>query len=125
MANILIIDDDDDVRNYLMRLVAMFHYTPFCADNCESGRKLMAQTEPRMDVIISDVYLPDGPPEAVKWVVELKSAAKGRPLIIISGAASDDLVAEIEGSEEVVATLTKPFELVFIEELLKRATATK
>jgi DNA-binding NtrC family response regulator len=125
MANILIIDDDDDVRNYLMRLVAMFHYTPFCADNCESGRKLMAQTEPRMNVIISDVYLPDGPAEAVKWVVELKSKAKGRPLIIISGAASDDLVAEIEGSKEVMATLTKPFELVFIEELLKRATAAK
>ena len=122
MANILIIDDDDDVRNYLMRLVAMFQHTPFYAENCEKGRKLIAQTNPRMDVIISDVYLPDGPADAVNWIGELKRTAFGRPLIVISGAASDQLVEEIEGSEEIMATLTKPFELVFIEELLKKAT---
>lgn len=122
MANILIIDDDDDVRNYLMRLVSMFHYTPFCSANCGEARKRMAQTEPRMDVIISDVYLPDGPAQAEKWIVELKEAAQGRPLIVITGAASDELVAEIDRSDEIMATLTKPFELVFIEELLKRGT---
>ena len=122
MANILIIDDDDDVRNYLMRLVSMFHYTPFCAANCADARKLIAQVEPRMDVIISDVYLPDGPDQTVDWIVELKKEAQGRPLIVITGAASDELVAEIDQSDEIMATLTKPFELVFIEELLKRAT---
>ncbi len=122
MANILIIDDDDDVRNYLMRLISMFHYTPFCAANCAEARQRMAQAEPWMDVIISDVYLPDGPAQAEQWIVELKKEAQGRPLIVITGAASDELVAEIERSSEIMATLTKPFELVFVEELLKRAT---
>ena len=122
MANVLIIDDDDDVRNYLMRLVSMFHHTPFCAANCEEARKRLAQTDPGMEVIIADVYLPDGPDEAEQWIVELKEKALGRPLIIITGAASDELVVEIERSSEIMATLTKPFELVFIEELLSRAT---
>jgi len=122
MANILIIDDDDDVRNYLMRLVSMSHYTPFCAASCGEARKRMAQTEPRMEVIISDVYLPDGPAQTEEWIIELKKEAQGRPLIVITGAASDELVAEIDRSDEIMATLTKPFELVFIEELLKRAT---
>lgn len=123
MAKILIIDDDDDVRNYLMRLVSMFHHTPFCAANCSDARKRMEQMDPRMDVIISDVYLPDGPDAAEHWIIELKEKAQGRPLIIITGAASDELVAEIESSDGIMATLTKPFELVFIEELLKRATS--
>ncbi len=122
MANILIIDDDDDVRNYLMRLVSMFHHHPFCAANCEEGRKRMAQDAPRMDVIISDVFLPDGPDRAADWIEEITRAAEGRPLIVITGAAGDDLVEAIEGSEAIMATLTKPFELVFIEELIKRAT---
>ena len=124
MANVLIIDDDDDVRNYLMRLVSMFHHTPFCAANCEEARKRIEQTDPKMDVIIADVYLPDGPDEAEQWIIELREKAAGRPLIVITGAASDELVTEIERSGEIMATLTKPFELVFIEELLKRATET-
>lgn len=122
MAKILIIDDDEGVRNYLMRLVSMFHHTPFCAATCEEGRKRMAQEEPRMDVIIADVYLPDGPEDATAWIAEVKRAASGRPLIVITGAASDELVEEIESSDEIMATLTKPFELVFIEELITRAT---
>lgn len=122
MANILIIDDDEDVRNYLMRLVSMFRHVPFCAADCNEGRKLMAQTEPKMEVIIADVYLPDGPANPKDWIVELKSTVAGRPLIVITGACSDDLVAEIENNTTIMATLTKPFELVFIEELLKRAT---
>jgi len=122
MANILIIDDDEGVRNYLMRLVSMFQHTPFCAATCEEGRKRMAQDEPRIDVIIADVFLPDGPAEASEWIAEVKRAADGRPFIVITGAASDDLIEEIESSDEIMATLTKPFELVFIEELIKRAT---
>ena len=124
MAKILIIDDDNDVRNYLMRLVSMFHHTPFCAATCEEARKRMDQMDPKMDVIISDVYLPDGPDVAEQWIIELKEKAQGRPLIVITGAASDELVDEIESSDEIMATLTKPFELVFIEELIKRATET-
>jgi len=125
MAKILIIDDDEGVRNYLMRLVSMFKHTPFCAANCEEGRKRMAQEEPRIDVIISDVFLPDGPDDASEWIAEVKVAAAGRPLIVITGAATDELVEEIESSDEIMATLTKPFELVFIEELIKRATDEK
>ena len=122
MAKILIIDDDEGVRNYLMRLVWIFNHMPFCAVNCEEGRKRMAQDDPRIDVIISDVFLPDGPADASEWVAEVKVAAAGRPLIVITGAATDELVEEIESSDEIMATLTKPFELVFIEELIKRAT---
>jgi len=37
MATVLIIDDNDDVRNYLTRLVALFGYSPFCAATCEEA----------------------------------------------------------------------------------------
>ena len=121
MATILIIDDNDDVRNYLTRLVALFGHTPFCAATCEEGRRLLGQEEPRMDVIVADIYLPDGPSDAADWVREVKGMALGRPLIVISGEAPDAMVEALSASGDIMATLTKPFELVFLKDLLKRA----
>ena len=121
MATILIIDDNDDVRNYLTRLVALFGYMPFCAATCEEARKLLVQEDPRMDVIVADIYLPDGPSDAADWIREVKEMAVDRPLIVISGEAPDAMVEEFSASGDIMATLTKPFELVFLKDLLKRA----
>ena len=121
MATVLIIDDNDDVRNYLTRLVALFGYTPFCAATCEEARKLLVQEDPRMDVVVSDIYLPDGPEDAADWIREVKQKAMSRPQIVISGEAPDAMVEEFSASGDIMATLTKPFELVFLKDLLKRA----
>jgi DNA-binding NtrC family response regulator len=117
MANVLIIDDDDAVREYLARLVTRLQHTAFTASNCEEGRKLM--DNPDIQIIISDIYLPDSP-NLTEWVGQLKTHAKGRPLILITGDASDELVA-LSKSKEIMAFLTKPFELAFIKNLLNQA----
>ena len=105
MATVLIIDDNDDVRNYLTRLVALFGYTPFCAATCEEARKLLVQEDPRMDVVVSDIYLPDGPEDAADWIREVKQKAMSRPLIVISGEAPDAMVEEFSASGDIMATL--------------------
>jgi len=100
MANILIIDDDIAVREYLSTLVTRLNHTAFQASTCAEGLAQMAK--PEIQIIIADIYLPDSPALS-QWVDQLKEKATGRPLILITGF------------------LTKPFELAFIKSLLAQA----
>ena len=118
MANILIIDDDIAVREYLATLVARLNHTPFQAATCAEGIFQMAN--PAIQIIIADIYLPDSPTLG-EWVEQLKAKAAGRPLILITGEPSEELAGKAHGGE-IMAFLTKPFELAFIKGLLARAT---
>ena len=119
MANILIIDDDIAVREYLATLVTRLNHTAFQAATCAEGLTQMAN--PDIQVIISDIYLPDSPLLG-KWIEQLKTQAAGRPLILITGEPSEELAAKAQGSG-VTAFLAKPFELAFIKSLLAKALA--
>ena len=117
MANILIIDDDIAVREYLATLVTRLNHKAFQAETCAQGITQMAN--PDIQIIISDIYLPDSPALG-EWVEQLKAKAAGRPLILITGEPSEELAAKAQ-SGEIMAFLTKPFELAFIKGLLAKA----
>ena len=120
MANILIIDDDIAVREYLATLVTRLNHKAFQAATCAEGVAQMA--DPSIQIIIADIYLSDSPPLG-EWVDQLKVQAQGRPLILITGEPSDELAAKAQGGE-ITAFLTKPFELAFIKSLLAQATGS-
>ena len=120
MANILIIDDDVAVREYLATLVTRLRHRAFQAATCAEGLAQLADST--IDVVIADIYLPDSPPLHA-WVDQLKEAATGRPLILITGEPSEELAAKAQRGE-IMAFLAKPFELAFIKGLLARATGT-
>lgn len=120
MANILIIDDDIAVREYLATLVSRLNHQAFQAATCAEG--LAQLSNPDIQIIISDIYLPDSP-SLDQWVDQLKEKAEGRPLILITGEPSEELAAKARGGE-IMAFLSKPFELAFIKSLLAQATST-
>ena len=102
MANILIIDDDVAVRDYLSTLVSRLQHQPLVAATCAQGLAQLAN--PAVNVVIADIYLPDSPP-LKQWIKQLRDAAA------------------LAQRGEVLAFLTKPFELAFIKSLLSRALA--
>ncbi len=118
MAHILIIDDDSAVRDYLCTLVTRLGHQASSAETCADG--LVKMADPSTEIIIADIYLPDSPDLGV-WVDQLKQAATGRPLILITGEPSEELAAKAKGGE-ITAFLTKPFELAFIKNLLSQAS---
>ncbi len=120
MANILIIDDDVAVREYLATLVTRLNHKAFQAATCAEG--IAQMDNPSIQVIIADIYLSDSPPLG-EWVDQLKTKANGRSLILITGEPSDELAAKAQGGE-IMAFLTKPFELAFIKSLLAQATTS-
>ncbi len=119
MANILIIDDDPAVRDYLSALVTRLHHKAIVASTCAEALKHMAT--PDVQVIIADIFLPDMPTPA-EWIDQLKTHAAKRPLILITGEPSEELAIKNHGND-ILAFLTKPFELAFIKSLLAQATA--
>lgn len=120
MANILIIDDDIAVREYLATLVTRLGHKAFQASTCAEGMALMAG--PDVQIIIADIYLPDSPTLG-EWIDQLKTRAAGRPLILITGEPSEELATKAQGGG-IMAFLTKPFELAFIKSLLAQATGS-
>lgn len=117
MVTVLLADDDVHVRKYLDALIADLGYNAIPVATCEEAIARLADS--KVDIIIADILLPDCP-GPLEWEQQLVRAAQGRPLILIAGDTSEEVVAA--GSrKEVMALLTKPFELSFVRDLLKQA----
>lgn len=72
MIQILVIDDEDPIRNLLARMIELEGYKVWKASDCQSALKLL-KAQP-FDVVLCDVFLPDG--NGVDFIREIK---KHRP----------------------------------------------
>lgn len=107
MANILLIDDDDAVRNALHLVLEHFGHTVIDARNGNEGLALYAQSKP--DLVITDIVMPEK--EGLEVLMELRKQHARTKIIAISGGgrinAADYLhLAQRMGAAKV---LTKPF----------------
>jgi two-component system NtrC family response regulator len=67
-GNILIIDDEEQLRKLLSRIISLEGFTVDQAGTLKAAWALLAQKEP--DVVLCDVKLPDG--DGVRFVTALK-----------------------------------------------------
>ena len=74
MNKVLIIDDENQLRGLLSRIIGLEGYEVFQADSCKSGLKQLALYDP--DVVLCDVRLPDG--NGVELIAEIKRV---KPLV--------------------------------------------
>lgn len=91
MANILIIDDEDDIRNLLSRIIRLEGYTVFQAETGEKGKKLLAKE--KIHTVICDVKLPDA--HGVNLVPILKTIQPNCEVILLTayGTIKDGVTA--------------------------------
>lgn len=68
MGKVLIIDDEKQILNLLSRIIGLEGYDVLQAASCKAGIKQVEQHDP--EVILCDVYLPDG--SGVALVSEIK-----------------------------------------------------
>ena len=115
MADVLVVDDDDVIRDTLCELLSA-DYSCQTADTAEAAlAKLEAQA---FDVVLTDISMPGlNGRELLGKVLELYP---GTPVIIISGH-SDQEQAESLMSRGAFDFLLKPFRLEVVEESVKRA----
>lgn len=80
MDKVLIIDDENQLRGLLSRIIGLEGYEVIQAENCATGLKQLARTNP--EVVLCDVKLPDG--NGVDLVSRIKAAAPGTEVILLT-----------------------------------------
>ena len=80
MSKILIIDDENQLRSLLARIIGLEGYEVIQADSCKSGLKLLEQENP--EVVLCDVRLPDG--SGVELVIKIKQLKPLTEIILLT-----------------------------------------
>lgn len=80
MIQILVIDDEDPIRNLLARMIELEGYKVRKASDCQSALKLL-KAQP-FDVVLCDVFLPDG--NGVDFIREIKKHRPDAEVILLT-----------------------------------------
>ncbi len=107
MARILIIDDEDELRSMLRRMLEQAGHQVTEAVNGAEGIKLYEQDRP--DLIITDIIMPEK--EGVETIIALRRADPDLPIIAISGGGRLETTDFLTMARKLGArrTLSKPF----------------
>lgn len=115
MADILIVDDDDVIRETLCELLASDHHCQQASTAEDALRQLQTRS---FDVVITDISMPGlSGRELLKRVLNLYP---GTPVIVISGLSDQDQAQSLIGAG-AFDYLIKPFRLEVVEESVRRA----
>lgn len=114
-STILLVEDEDAVRMFASRALKNKGYTVYEADSGVSALQLMEETDAHLDLLISDVMMPqmDGP----TLVKKIRETDKDLKVIFISGYAEDALDDNIMDKD--FNFLAKPFSLKQLAEQVK------
>jgi len=114
---ILIIDDEQNVLDFLNRCVVKLQHEPVPAANCAEALSAL-ESHPDISIVIADVFLPDSPGPAA-WIKTIAEKSGKRDLIIITGMPSPEVLQAVREAG-IKNILTKPFELPFLNDMLKK-----
>lgn len=80
MSKVLIIDDENQLRGLLVRIIGLEGYEVLQADSCKAGLKQLESANP--EVVLCDVRLPDG--SGVDLVLEMKRLKPLTEIILLT-----------------------------------------
>jgi len=107
---LLIVEDEADLGNWLLRALTQGGFVPDYAPDIRSARALLATT--RYDAIVLDLRLPDT--HGLVWLREFRESGDSTPILVLTAqGALDDRVRGLNlGADDF---LTKPFALAELE----------
>lgn len=109
MENILIIDDDDQLRDVLKILLARAGYNVLEAPNGNIGLQLMHSEN--VGLVITDLYMPEK--EGLETIAELRKDFPQTKIIVISGGYKGSVAGHLTLAKELGAdrVFEKPFNM--------------
>jgi DNA-binding response OmpR family regulator len=121
MAQILIIDDEPQMRRLLVRVLSGAGHTVHEAENGRDGIGLFHRVNPVL--VITDIVMPDM--EGIEMIRELRQEDPTIPILAISGGGNLALYLRAATALGATAALAKPFGtdelLSTVTDLLNRA----
>lgn len=80
MVQILVIDDEEPIRKLLARIIELEGYKVLTASCCNDAIQLLGKQQ--FDVILCDVFLPDG--NGVDFILEIKKYSNDSAIILLT-----------------------------------------
>ena len=104
--HILIVDDDEMIREYIKELLLFNDYKVTQAENGKQGLKQVYEDKP--DLVITDIVMPEM--EGISFIQELHAYNKNMPIIAMTGNINGRMEELLELSSQLGAdeTLRKP-----------------
>ncbi len=127
-GNILIIDDEDKLRNLLSRIIRLEGFNVREASDLKAARKILEKDSP--DVILCDVKLPDG--NGVDFVFETRAKHPSIEIILLTayGNIADgvqamkngafDYITKGDDNEKIIPLLNSVIEKVHLKNRVAR-----
>lgn len=84
MRNVLVVDDDPDIRRILGKMLPHWGYTPFLMGNSAGVLELLAEQE--CQCVLLDVDLPDT--DGLELLRKIKQSQGGAKVIMLTGVVS-------------------------------------
>lgn len=128
MSKILIIDDENQLRGLLARIIGLEGYEVIQADSCKAGLKQLEMANP--EVVLCDVRLPDG--NGVDLVAEIKRQKPFAEVILLTahGNIPDgvqaikngafDYITKGDDNNKIIPLLSRAVEKVEMAKRLQR-----
>ncbi len=119
---ILLVEDDESVSAFSSRALEATGYEVFTADGGEEALEILDEIDNRIDLMISDVMMPemDGP----ALLVEVRKRLPDLKVIFVSGFAEDDVRKELS-DDRSVEFLPKPYSFDQINSKVKEVLSDK
>ncbi len=117
MKKILVVDDDDLIRDLLYEILEDQGYKVFEAENGNRALQLL-KTE-TFDLIITDIIMPDK--EGIETIIEIKKKVPQAKIIAMSGGGQLDANSYLSIAKKlgVQHTISKPFDPKALMQIIK------
>jgi PAS domain S-box-containing protein len=110
-ATVLIVDDDDELRRFMSRILERNGYRVVLADSAEAALQVADDFIGAFDLLVSDFVM--GGMSGRELALSLQAKNPSLKVLIVSGTASRSVIDELrEGTAEFLAKPFKPSELV-------------
>jgi CheY-like chemotaxis protein len=126
MAQILLIDDDELLRDTLLQMLELDGHRVTEAADGEQGLRLFGTGNRSFDLVITDILMPgiDG----ARVIIELRKRRPGVPVLAISGGRrvlSPEFNLETATLAGATCQLAKPFSRHDLQSAVKEALASE
>jgi len=127
-GTILIIDDEEKLRNLLTRIIALENFNVLQAGNLKAGLKILEREE--VDIVLCDVKLPDG--NGVQFITEIKSKYPSVEIILLTayGNIADgvqsmrngafDYITKGDDNDKIIPLLNSALEKVQLQKRIQQ-----
>jgi len=110
MAQILVVDDEEAVRNILSRFFAKKEYKVLTADTSE--RAIAILEKEKVDAVLLDIHLPGL--NGLETLRKIRASWPDIPVVMISGQQDED-VAKAALEEGAFDYVVKPLDFDYLE----------